>query len=368
MSLQNFMKGFCLHFGFDNIDDVLHQLASDTPAFKFIIREFYKNINSKFNDDKLVQHRYDQMLYLKTSETGFRSMRANAAVAKKKAKRQNTEAAVAKKETKRPTAEAAVAKKETKRPTAEAAVAKKETKRPTAEAAVSCKISWADSAGEELYDDSDEAAVAKKETKRPTAEAAVSRKISWADSAGEELYDDDSNEESSKNDNDESWACKTSHVQVSHMSQPASPKPTFSVEKKKSDENRTKVFQCRNFAKNGKCPYGNKCHFLHDSSAVHDKTQSQSPVKLCVDFFINEDNHEEGEGDCKYSHDAEVFQKRAMTECVHNGKSYCKWHAQDICFFRHDDAAPEVQKKPCFKFKNTGYCRFEDGCRYSHSN
>jgi hypothetical protein len=331
MSLQNFMKGFCLHFGFDNIDDVLHQLASDTPAFKFIIREFYKNINSKFNDDKLVQHRYDQMLYLKTSETGFRSMRANAAVAKKKAKRQNTEAAVAKKETKRPTAEAAVAKKETKRPTAEAAVAKKETK-------------------------------------RPTAEAAVSRKISWADSAGEELYDDDSNEESSKNDNDESWACKTSHVQVSHMSQPASPKPTFSVEKKKSDENRTKVFQCRNFAKNGKCPYGNKCHFLHDSSAVHDKTQSQSPVKLCVDFFINEDNHEEGEGDCKYSHDAEVFQKRAMTECVHNGKSYCKWHAQDICFFRHDDAAPEVQKKPCFKFKNTGYCRFEDGCRYSHSN
>jgi len=89
---------------------------------------------------------------------------------------------------------------------------------------------------------------------------------------------------------------------------------------------------CRDFQRSGKCPRGNNCRYLHESSNQNEVLTVSK--QICRDFKKN-GNCSRGDV-CRYSH--------------------------DITFFENEEPKLEI----CRHFKKTGHCRHGKKCQYLH--
>ena len=99
---------------------------------------------------------------------------------------------------------------------------------------------------------------------------------------------------------------------------------------------------CRNWQKNGSCPYGDRCKW----ASTH-----VGGAKPCT-YFMRTGSCKFGD-QCKFSHDQSVISaaKRQRTDTqAYGGQCIPVPKKRGVCRF----------------FAQSGFCKFGDGCRFSH--
>jgi len=134
--------------------------------------------------------------------------------------------------------------------------------------------------------------------------------------------------------------------------------------------NQTQNTECRNFAKNGRCHYGDMCRFVHSKTTnLKSETMSSNtkPQNRVCSSFARTGNcfYKERTGKtCKFEHPDGY-----MVENNENGQNFVNAQTESKSTNLRPDSMSsntKLQNGVCRYFARTGTCKYGDTCKFEH--